>query len=79
MAPTKTPAKRTKRPDTFLAEQIDAALKAADHPKLDTLARQARRRGDSWEILADDVRDKTGLPITSESLRRWYRDLPAAA
>jgi len=40
----------------------------------------ARRRGGrSWPAIALSLHDATGMVVSSESLRLWFRDLPGPA
>jgi hypothetical protein len=43
--------------------------------ELDALVRLGRLRGRSWRALALEVRDRTGVDVTHETLRNWYVDL----
>ncbi|BDC71035.1 hypothetical protein KAREA_09500 [Prescottella equi] len=36
----------------------------------------ARRSGRSWQAIADEVRDLTGVIVSRETLRSWFRDVP---
>lgn len=38
----------------------------------------ARRNGRSWQSIADEVRDLTGVIVSRETLRNWFPDAPAA-
>jgi hypothetical protein len=48
---------------------IEAHLKGRS---LDGLVAAHRRVGHSWQVIADDVRDRTGVIISRETLRNWY-------
>jgi mitochondrial fission protein ELM1 len=37
----------------------------------------ARRTGRSWQSIANEVRDLTGVIVSRETLRNWYPDAPA--
>ncbi|GJJ21090.1 hypothetical protein [Mycolicibacterium mageritense] len=37
----------------------------------------ARRSGRSWQSIADEVRELTGVIVSRETLRNWYPDAPA--
>lgn len=51
---------------------IDQQLAANGEHKLDTIVKRQRRAGDSWDTIAYQVRDATGITITGQTLRRWY-------
>lgn len=36
-----------------------------------------RRAGVSWQAIANEVRDLTGVIVSRETLRNWYPDAPA--
>ncbi len=48
---------------------IEAHLKGRS---LDALVATHRRQGNSWQAIADDVHDRTGVIISRETLRIWY-------
>lgn len=62
MAPTSTTASRTRL-------LIEAHLKGT---KLDALVQEQRAAGSSWHTIAVLVATKTGVTVTSETLRNWY-------
>ncbi|GEM_PF-5366809 len=39
----------------------------------------ARRSGRSWQSIADEVREATGVIVSRETVRNWYRDVPQPA
>lgn len=45
---------------------------------LDGLVLFHRRKGASWQAIADDVRDLTGVIVSRETLRAWYPQYQSA-
>lgn len=43
---------------------------------LRALVTSARRSGQSWQSVADEIRDHTGVIVSRESVRGWYPDAP---
>jgi hypothetical protein len=61
------------RPDTLRA-LLDARLAPL---QLDTFVTTHRMAGHSWRNIAATLTDTTGVGVTGETLRQWYRDLDA--
>lgn len=43
---------------------------------LRALVVSARRSGRSWQSVADEIRELTGVIVSRESVRGWYPDSP---
>jgi hypothetical protein len=62
--------------DTARVSPLRQALDVIMGPgELDALVRLGRLRGRSWRALALEVRDRTRVDVTHETLRNWYLDL----
>lgn len=55
---------------------IEAHLKGRS---LDGLVSLHRRKGDSWQVVANEVRDLTGVIVSRETLRGWYPEYQTSA
>lgn len=51
---------------------IEVSLKGRS---LRALVLSARRAGKSWQSIADEIRDTTGVIVSRETLRGWYPHL----
>lgn len=54
---------------------IEAHLKGRS---LDALVAGHRRKGNSWQIIADDIRSLTGVIVSRETVRGWYPQFQSA-
>lgn len=55
--------------------QMTATQRLADHllgGNLDEYVAKRRAKGDSWRRISLDLRDDTGVEVTSEAVRGWY-------
>lgn len=55
---------------------------AANHVldgKLDEFVGERRAAGRSWRLIARDLLDATGIDVTHETLRSWFRQSEAVA
>lgn len=44
---------------------------------VDALVAMHRRKGASWQTIADDIRTRTGVIVSRETIRSWYTPRPA--
>lgn len=51
---------------------IEMQLKGRSLPGL---VGTARREGRSWQSIADEVRDLTGVIVSRETLRKWFPEM----
>jgi hypothetical protein len=62
-------------PDVARLSPLRQALDVIMGPgELDALVRLGRLRGRSWRLVALDVRDRTGVDVSHETIRNWYLD-----
>lgn len=59
-------------PPTATQALIDLKLRGRS---LDSLVIQHRRVGNSWQIIADEIRRLTGVIVSRETVRNWYPGL----
>jgi uncharacterized phosphosugar-binding protein len=45
---------------------------------LDTYVTGCRDAGQSWHVIAIDLYERTGVLVTDETVRRWFRHASAA-
>lgn len=56
-------------PVTPLRKLLDIRLDG-----LDDFVTARRNVGKSWRVIANDIRDLTGIDVAHETLRSWYDD-----
>lgn len=55
---------------------IEMSLKGRS---LRSLVLAARRAGRSWQYIADEIRDQTGVIVSRETVRGWYPEMQDSA
>lgn len=53
---------------------IEAHLKGKS---LRALVISSRKSGSSWQSIADEIRERTGVVVSRESVRGWYPEISA--
>ena len=57
---------------TNTQKQISRSLEAQG-VNLTELVKYQRRKGRTWEQVAEDLDLATGIPVSRETLRKWFR------